>query len=47
MCARARVRACVHGVRRVRRSKREAKMGIISFLIYLDGLRGGGVREII
>ena len=38
---------CVHGVRRVRSSKGEAKMGIISFLIYLDGLRGGGVREII
>ena len=38
---------CVHCMRRVRRSKREAKMGIISFLIYLDGLRGGGVREII
>ena len=38
---------CVHGVTKVRRSKREAKMGIILFFIYLDSLKGGGVREII
>ena len=44
---RERERESVHKVRRVRRSKREAKMGIILFLIYLDGLKGGGIKEII